>query len=83
MIKIPEPPEGEKMAVRGEGKVVKEEEGARGDHSSSWADRASDFIDGHLRVFRAVPWCLGGLGVLLVLRHSPLVSKPSDDVIIT
>ena len=43
-------------------------------HSSSLLDDAADFVNEHLRAFRAIPWVLGGLGALLVIRYTHMVS---------
>ena len=46
-----------------------------GSHSSSWLDDAADFVNEHLRAFRAIPWVLGGLGAILVIRYTHMVSS--------
>lgn len=43
-------------------------------HSSSLLDRSAEYINQHLRAFRAIPWVVGGVGALLVFRYSGLVS---------
>lgn len=48
-----------------------------GSHSSSLLDDAADFINEHLRAFRAIPWVLGGLGALLVIRYTHTVRSSS------
>lgn len=37
--------------------------------STSVVDRVSGFVDRHLTLFRALPIVIGGLGLVLVLRH--------------
>ena len=37
--------------------------------STSVVDRVSGFVDKHLTLFRALPIVIGGLGLVLVLRH--------------
>ena len=63
--------EGSGEGVSGEGERGV---GVMGGQDGSWMDKASEFIDDHLRLFRTVPWILGGLGALLLLRHSTVVS---------
>ena len=46
-----------------------------GSHSSSWLDDAADFVNEHLRAFRAIPWVLGGLGAILVIKYTHMVSS--------
>ena len=46
-----------------------------GSHSSSWLDEAADFVNEHLRAFRAIPWVLGGLGAILVIKYTHMVSS--------
>ena len=46
-----------------------------GSHSSSWLDKAADFVNEHLRAFRAIPWVLGGLGAILVIKYTHMVSS--------
>ena len=46
-----------------------------GSYSSSWLDEAADFVNEHLRVFRAIPWVLGGLGAILVIKYTHMVSS--------
>jgi len=46
---------------------------ATGSYSSSLLDDVADFINEHLRVFRAIPWVLGGVGALLVIRYTHMV----------
>ena len=48
-----------------------------GSRSSSLLDDAADFINEHLRAFRAIPWVLGGLGALLVIRYTHAVRSSS------
>lgn len=46
---------------------------ATGSYSSSLLDDVADFINDHLRAFRAIPWVLGGVGALLVIRYTHMV----------
>ena len=46
-----------------------------GSHSSSWLDKAADVVNEHLRAFRAIPWVLGGLGAILVIKYTHMVSS--------
>ena len=46
-----------------------------GSHSSSWLDKAADVVNEHLRAFRATPWVLGGLGAILVIKYTHMVSS--------
>ncbi len=43
-------------------------------HSSSLLDRSAEYINNHLRAFRAIPWVVGGAGALLFVRYSGMVS---------
>ena len=45
-----------------------------GSYSSSLLDDVANFINEHLRAFRAIPWVLGGVGALLVIRYTHMVS---------
>ena len=40
---------------------------------NSFLEVAMDYINNHLRVFRTIPWVMGGVGALLVARYSGLV----------
>lgn len=40
---------------------------------SSFLEVATDYINDHLRAFRTIPWVMGGLGALLVIRYSRMV----------
>ena len=44
-----------------------------GTYSSSLLDDVANFINEHLRAFRAIPWVLGGMGALLVIRYTHMV----------
>ena len=42
--------------------------------SGSWLEVATDYVDTHLRGVRTIPWLVGALGVLLVVRYGRVVS---------
>ena len=43
-------------------------------HSTSVLDEAVNYINDHLRVFRTIPWVVGGVGAILVIKYSGMVS---------
>ncbi len=48
--------------------------GVASSHSSSLLDQSVEFINDHLRAFRAIPWLVGGVGAVLFVRYSGMVS---------
>lgn len=40
---------------------------------NSFMEIAMDYVNNHLRAFRTIPWVMGGLGALLVVRYSGMV----------
>ena len=45
-----------------------------GRHSTSLLDKAVNYINDHLRAFRTIPWVVGGVGAILVIRYTSMVS---------
>ena len=46
----------------------------------SWLDVAMVSINNHLQAFRMLPWVIGGVGALLLVRYSGMVSTRFDHV---
>ena len=39
-----------------------------------WLEVATEMINNHLQLFRTLPWVMGGVGMLLIVKYSRLVS---------
>lgn len=38
-----------------------------------WLEVATETINNHLQAFRMLPWVMGGLGALLIIKYSRMV----------
>ena len=53
------------------------------DHRKGLIDETTEFINDHIRIFRLLPWVIGGVGVGLLVRFYPRMAfrryqRPSD-----
>ena len=53
------------------------------EHRKGVLDHATEFINDHIRAFRQLPWVIGGVGVVLLIRFYPRLAfrryqRPSD-----
>ena len=67
------PPEGEKEQHTST---------ARSDRGS-WLEVVTATINNHLQTFRALPWVMGGVGALLIIRYSRMVRCNGNHVTVT
>ena len=56
---------------------------ATSNHRKGILDHATEFINDHIRAFRQLPWIIGGVGVVLLVRFYPRLTfrryrQPSD-----
>ena len=68
---ISEPPVSESRVLQGS------------DHKKGLIDETTEFINDHIRIFRLLPWVIGGVGVGLLVRFYPRMAfrryqRPSD-----
>ena len=52
-------------------------------HRKGIIDEATEFINDHIRIFRQLPWVIGGVGIILLARFYPRLvfrryKRPSD-----
>ena len=41
-------------------------------HRTNFIEQSTEFINDHLRLFRMIPWVIGGVGVAILIRYSRL-----------